>query len=86
MHSNDGAPVFGVGDRITWWSGADGRGATAGDPGARRLTGEITAVHRDPGGAGRVVAYSVAIIGALGEFLATVRPEHRPEAAEPGDG
>ncbi len=40
--------VFAVGDRIEWWSDIDGGPAEPGDPGAKKHTGTVASVHRNP--------------------------------------
>lgn len=70
-----------VGDTIVWWTGPDGRAINPADPDATRSRGRVTVVHHHPT-QDRVVAYSVAVTGSLGEFAMTVRPEHHPTAAD----
>ena len=78
MRSNEGIRV---GDDIVWWTGPDGRGIDPADPAATRSRGQVTVVHHHPV-EDRVVAYSVAVTGSLGEFAMTVRHEQHPTSAD----
>ncbi|PPJ04076.1 hypothetical protein C5E51_26090 [Nocardia nova] len=74
---------FEVGDRIDWWSDNDGGPAELGDPGARKHTGTVASVHRNPNDATQVVAYLITSRSRVaGTYTSTVRPDlHRPTAA-----
>ena len=74
---------FGVGDEIAWWADRDGVGVEPDATDAVRRVGVVTTVHRHPEDAERVVAYSVACSGAMGEYSLTVREDygHRPVPA-----
>ncbi|WP_280332605.1 hypothetical protein [Nocardia wallacei] len=78
---------FREGDRIVWWTDDHGYGIEPDQPGARRRSGTIIAVHRSPADPERVVAYGVEFTNTFGTHDTTVRPDygHRPVLAEPGE-
>lgn len=70
------AQHFEPGDPVAWWDDGHGRGAEPDHPGARRHSGVVAAVYRDPADDTRIAAYVVTCRGLTGSYLVTVRPDH----------